>query len=115
MMSRRELGKQTERVRAWQAGLLIGSALGAAATVAGHLIECGAQVTGGYSSCLPVEKLVDVGYPVADSIGGLTAAFAISAALVWKGWWRALGAAAGRVHSGKSCAAAGGRCDWCGW
>ncbi|MDP6446615.1 MAG: DUF1446 domain-containing protein [Pirellulaceae bacterium] len=37
----------------------------AGATVAGHLIECGAQVTGGFSS-LPTEDLADVGYPIAE-------------------------------------------------
>lgn len=38
----------------------------AAATVAGHLIECGAQVTGGmYSGWKPDLDLRDVGYPIA--------------------------------------------------
>ncbi len=38
----------------------------AAASVAGHLIECGAQVTGGYSVDWPQYDLVDVGYPIAE-------------------------------------------------
>jgi hypothetical protein len=38
----------------------------AAASVAGHLIECGAQVTGGYSVDWSNYKLVDVGYPIAE-------------------------------------------------
>jgi hypothetical protein len=38
----------------------------AAASVAGHLIECGAQVTGGYSVDWGSYDLVDVGYPIAE-------------------------------------------------
>jgi hypothetical protein len=38
----------------------------AAATVAGHLIECGAQVTGGYSVDWQQYRLADVGYPIAE-------------------------------------------------
>jgi hypothetical protein len=38
----------------------------AAASVAGHLIECGAQVTGGYSVDWKSYNLVDVGYPIAE-------------------------------------------------
>jgi hypothetical protein len=38
----------------------------AAASVAGHLIECGAQVTGGYSVDWQNYDLVDVGYPIAE-------------------------------------------------
>jgi hypothetical protein len=38
----------------------------AAATVAGHLIECGAQVTGGYSVAWNSADLTDVGYPIAE-------------------------------------------------
>jgi len=38
----------------------------AAATVAGHLIECGAQVTGGYSQRWQEHDLSDVGYPIAE-------------------------------------------------
>ena len=38
----------------------------AAASVAGHLIECGAQVTGGYSVDWQDYDLVDVGYPIAE-------------------------------------------------
>ncbi|WP_425617125.1 acyclic terpene utilization AtuA family protein [Anatilimnocola sp. NA78] len=38
----------------------------AAATVAGHLIECGAQVTGGYSTEWQQYHLADVGYPIAE-------------------------------------------------
>lgn len=38
----------------------------AAASVAGHLIECGAQVTGGYSVDWPAYDLADVGYPIAE-------------------------------------------------
>lgn len=39
----------------------------AAATVAGHIIECGAQSTGGiYSDWSPEMSLADVGYPIAD-------------------------------------------------
>ncbi|MDX1964515.1 MAG: acyclic terpene utilization AtuA family protein [Pirellulales bacterium] len=38
----------------------------AAATVAGHLIECGAQVTGGYLDEYQDINLADVGYPVAE-------------------------------------------------
>jgi hypothetical protein len=37
----------------------------AAASVAGHLIECGAQVTGGYSTNWQDRHLADVGYPIA--------------------------------------------------
>jgi hypothetical protein len=35
-------------------------------SVAGHLIECGAQVTGGYSVDWPKYDLADVGYPIAE-------------------------------------------------
>ncbi len=38
----------------------------AAASVAGHLIECGAQVTGGYSALWQDYDLADVGYPIAE-------------------------------------------------
>ena len=38
----------------------------AAASVAGHLIECGAQVTGGYSHGWRDWNLADVGYPIAE-------------------------------------------------
>lgn len=38
----------------------------AAASVAGHLIECGAQVTGGYSMDWPGANLTEVGYPIAE-------------------------------------------------
>lgn len=38
----------------------------AAASVAGHLIECGAQVTGGYSVDWNQYELSDVGYPIAE-------------------------------------------------
>lgn len=39
----------------------------AAASVAGHLIECGAQATGGmYSAWDPSLKLANVGYPIAE-------------------------------------------------
>lgn len=38
----------------------------AAASVAGHLIECGAQVTGGYSVRWQDADLADVGYPIAE-------------------------------------------------
>lgn len=38
----------------------------AAATVAGHLIECGAQVTGGYSDRWREINLVNIGYPIAE-------------------------------------------------
>lgn len=39
----------------------------AAATVAGHLIECGAQVTGGMFSCwTPEISLHNLGYPIAE-------------------------------------------------
>lgn len=38
----------------------------AAATVAGHLIECGAQVTGGYSQRWREHDPSDVGYPIAE-------------------------------------------------
>jgi len=38
----------------------------AAASVAGHLIECGAQVTGGYSVDWQDYELADVGYPIAE-------------------------------------------------
>ena len=37
-----------------------------AASVAGHLIECGAQVTGGYSVDWQDYDLVDVGYPIVE-------------------------------------------------
>lgn len=38
----------------------------AAASVAGHLIECGAQVTGGYSADWSKHDLANVGYPIAE-------------------------------------------------
>ena len=38
----------------------------AAASVAGHLIECGAQVTGGYAADWRGRDLTHVGYPVAE-------------------------------------------------
>ena len=38
----------------------------AAASVAGHLIECGAQVTGGYSAEWSNYDLANVGYPIAE-------------------------------------------------
>ncbi len=38
----------------------------AAATVAGHLIECGAQVSGGFYTHWPELDLADVGYPIAE-------------------------------------------------
>jgi hypothetical protein len=38
----------------------------AAATAAGHLIECGAQVTGGYSDRWQEIELADIGYPIAE-------------------------------------------------
>jgi hypothetical protein len=38
----------------------------AGGAVAGHLIECGAQVTGGYSVDWNQYELVDVGYPIAE-------------------------------------------------
>lgn len=38
----------------------------AAASVAGHLIECGAQVTGGYSTTWRDLALADVGYPIGE-------------------------------------------------
>lgn len=38
----------------------------AGASVAGHLIECGAQVTGGYSTEWRDQDLVDVGYPIVE-------------------------------------------------
>ncbi len=38
----------------------------AGATVAGHLIECGAQVTGGYSVRWHELDLEDIGYPIAE-------------------------------------------------
>lgn len=38
----------------------------AAATVAGHLLECGAQSTGGYSTNWAALNLGDVGYPIAE-------------------------------------------------
>ena len=38
----------------------------AAASVAGHLIECGTQVTGGYSVDWRDYSLTDVGYPIAE-------------------------------------------------
>jgi hypothetical protein len=41
----------------------------ASATVAGHLIECGAQVTGGYSVDWQEYDLADVGYPIAEIDG----------------------------------------------
>lgn len=37
-----------------------------AATLAGHLIECGAQVTGGYSARWRDIDLVEIGYPIAE-------------------------------------------------
>ncbi|MGE3314164.1 MAG: acyclic terpene utilization AtuA family protein [Planctomycetaceae bacterium] len=47
----------------------------AQATVAGHLIECGAQATGGmYSDWTPEISIADVGYPIAEveENGGVT-------------------------------------------
>lgn len=38
----------------------------ASASVAGHIIECGAQATGGYSVDWPQYDLTDVGYPIAE-------------------------------------------------
>jgi hypothetical protein len=38
----------------------------AAATVAGHVIECGAQATGGYSDRWRELNYVDIGYPIAE-------------------------------------------------
>ena len=41
----------------------------AGGTMAGHLLECGAQVSGGYFAdpgCKDVPNLVDVGFPIAD-------------------------------------------------
>ena len=38
----------------------------AGASVAGHLIECGSQVTGGYSTSWTENLLADVGYPIAE-------------------------------------------------
>ena len=38
----------------------------AAASVAGHVIECGAQATGGYSTDWRKFRLADVGYPIAE-------------------------------------------------
>ncbi len=38
----------------------------AAASVAGHLIECGAQSTGGYSTAWRDYALAEVGYPIAE-------------------------------------------------
>jgi hypothetical protein len=38
----------------------------AGGTVAGHLIECGAQVTGGYSVDWAEYELADLGYPIAE-------------------------------------------------
>ncbi len=41
----------------------------AAGTMAGHLLECGAQVTGGYFAdppFKPVARMADIGYPVAE-------------------------------------------------
>jgi hypothetical protein len=38
----------------------------AAASVAGHLVECGAQVTGGYSTNWRLHDLVEIGYPIAE-------------------------------------------------
>lgn len=38
----------------------------AGATVAGHIIECGAQATGGYSTSWRNLRLTDVGYPITE-------------------------------------------------
>ena len=41
----------------------------AAGTLAGHLLECGAQVTGGYFADPPyktVPGMADIGYPIAE-------------------------------------------------
>lgn len=38
----------------------------AGASVAGHLIECGAQVTGGFYAHWPEVALADIGYPIAE-------------------------------------------------
>jgi len=42
----------------------------AGASVAGHLIECGAQATGGYSALWEQYDLADVGYPIAEIDAG---------------------------------------------
>jgi hypothetical protein len=64
--------------RVADASLTVGPAMGhfgwswedwhrlAQASVAGHLIECGAQATGGYSLRWEDVDLVDVGYPIAE-------------------------------------------------
>lgn len=41
----------------------------AGASVAGHLIECGAQVTGGYSTRERYFSLTNIGYPIAEIAG----------------------------------------------
>lgn len=41
----------------------------ARAVVAGHIIECGAQATGGYSTSWAPGQLGDVGYPIAEIAG----------------------------------------------
>ena len=39
----------------------------ASGTVAGHIIECGAQCSGGnYSKWDEVEDLIDIGYPIVE-------------------------------------------------
>ncbi len=38
----------------------------AAASVAGHLIECGAQVSGGFYTHWSETRLTDIGYPIAE-------------------------------------------------
>ncbi len=44
----------------------------AAGTLAGHLLECGSQITGGYFADPPykvVPGMADIGYPIAEIVG----------------------------------------------
>ncbi len=70
----------------------------ASATVAGHIIECGAQCTGGnFSRWMDVKSLNDIGYPIAsvnedgsfdiskpDNTGGIVNRFTISEQILYE-------------------------------
>ncbi len=50
---------------------MIGTGIGRIATVAGHLIECGAQLTGGIATdWLQTPDLASIGFPIAEIASG---------------------------------------------